>query len=95
VSGVFTLAVCRSGDVITNQVIDATGRLEFSDGVSFTGEPLPTRRVKMFCPDCGAPVLTACGACGEPIPRPDYHQNRSTLGFCVGSAEPFPWASRE
>jgi hypothetical protein len=58
----------------------------------------PERRAA-FCPECGAPTLTACESCNEPI-RGDYEVPGVVVistyhppGFCFKCGKPFPWSA--
>lgn len=102
-------AVCKRGHLISVSVVDAANRLVMETGATVAGlsvwspdvpmspRPRPgATEVPRFCGDCAAPVITACGECGRPIPAPDllagvYEANV----FCEGCGQPFPWASRE
>ena len=92
-------AICKSGHVVSIDVIDPPNRSEqpagnqpapeaFSMDIDWSVTTPRIREVQKFCGTCGAPVITACGSCGAGIPSPDF-------AFCVNCGEPFPWASRE
>lgn len=53
-------------------------------------------RMRKFCESCGAPTITACPLCHEPIPG--FYRNSAVIGagyeapaFCGDCGQPFPW----
>lgn len=102
-----TVAVCKSGHIVSNDVVDALNRLEtdghgpprvrmFSPDVLHQQSPANSSKVQEFCGNCGLPVLTVCEKCSAPLPTPNYLAGeREPYAFCVQCGEPFPWATRQ
>jgi hypothetical protein len=97
-----TAAICKSGHVVSMDVIDPANRVaggvitqvfspDIPSGGRQSGSTLPR-----FCGKCGLPVLTTCSACGSPISNHNLNAGeREPLSFCTGCGIPQPWATRE
>ena len=102
-----TVAVCKSGHIVSNNVVDALNRLEadeprspqvrmFSPDLLYKQSPANATRVQGFCGICGLQVLTVCEKCSASLLTPKYLAGeREPDAFCVQCGEPFPWATRQ
>jgi hypothetical protein len=101
-----TAAVCKSGHIVSNDVVDASNRVQIdehrSGSASVFSPDVPRQQsranasqVQGFCGICGLPVMTVCENCKAALPKPNYQAGeRDAYAFCVKCGEPFPWATR-
>jgi len=102
-----TVAVCKAGHILSDNIVDAGQRLEtdgrgsptvrmYSPNLYYRQPPAIVSKVQDFCGICGLPVMTVCENCSAALQKPDYPAGEfEPNSFCVQCGEPFPWATRQ